>query len=80
MTVARRKQVKANGLIIISPKEFENEVHEKSIVFALVANEIVGDSLDEKPKKVMQCCKSFRISFHLNSLMSYLLYMTFNTS
>lgn len=55
MTIARRKKVKANGLIIISPKE----VHEKSIVFALVAKEIAGDSLDENPKKKSVMLKEF---------------------
>jgi len=59
MTVARRKKVKANGLIIISPKE----VHEKSIMFALVAKEITGDSLDEKPKKKSVMLKEFQNIF-----------------
>jgi hypothetical protein len=59
MTVTRRKKVKSNGLIIISLKE----VHEKSIVFALVAMEIVGDSLDEKPKKVSAMLKEFQDIF-----------------
>jgi len=40
--------VKDGGLHIISPREFDKEICEESVVFAVVATEIVEDFL-EKP-------------------------------
>jgi hypothetical protein len=56
-----------------------NEVCEESIMFALVAKEVVEKSLEEPPKKVREVLKEFIDVFPLNYLMSYPLYMTFNT-
>lgn len=55
----RRKRWKQNGPDIISSKKFEKEVNEESIVFALVAKEIVENSSNEPPKKVNAMLKEF---------------------
>jgi hypothetical protein len=54
-----KEKVKENGLNIISHKEFEKEVHEEFVVFALVANKLVESSLDEPPKKTREVLKEF---------------------
>ena len=55
----RRKRWKQNGPDIISSKKFEKEVNEESIVFALVAKEIVENSSNEPPKEVNAMLKEF---------------------
>jgi len=54
-----KEKVKENGLNIISHKEFEKEVHEEFVVFALVANELVESSLDKPPKETGEVLKEF---------------------
>jgi hypothetical protein len=71
--------VKEGGLNIISPKEFYKEICEESIVFAVVANEIVKDFLEEPPEEVREVLKEFLVFSLLNYLMFYPLCMMFNT-
>ena len=51
--------MKERGLNIISPNEFDKEICEESVVFALVAKEIVEDFLDEPPEEVKEVLKEF---------------------
>jgi hypothetical protein len=51
--------VKEGGLNIISPREFDKEIREESIVFALVVKEIVEDILEEPPEEVKRVLKEF---------------------
>jgi hypothetical protein len=71
--------VKEGRLNIISPKEFYKEICEESIVFAVVANEIVKDFLEEPPEEVREVLKEFLVFSLLNYLMFYPLCMMFNT-
>jgi hypothetical protein len=75
----KKEKVKERGLNIISLKEFDNEVCEESIVFALVAKKVVKKFLEEPPKEVREVLKEFIDVFPLNYLMFYPLCMTFNT-
>ena len=51
--------MKEGGLNIISPKEFDKEIREESVVFAVVAKEIVDDFLKEPPEEVREVLKEF---------------------
>ena len=42
-----KKHVKGKGLNLISPNDFENEVHEEFVVFALVAKNVLEKALEE---------------------------------
>jgi len=75
----KKEKVKERGLNIISPKEFDNDVCEESVVFALVAKEVVEMFLEEPLKEVREVLKEFIDVFPLNYLMFYPLCMTFNT-
>ena len=39
--------MKGKGLNLISPNDFENEVHEEFVVFALVAKNVLEKALEE---------------------------------
>jgi len=51
--------VQDGGLNIISPREFDKEICEEAIVFAVVAKEIVEDFLQEPPEKVREVLREF---------------------
>jgi len=51
--------VKKGGLNIISPREFDKEICEESIVFVIVAKEIVEDFLEEPPEEVREVLEEF---------------------
>jgi len=55
----KKNKVKEGGLNIISPREFDKEIREESIVFALVVKEIVEDILEEPPEEVKRVLKEF---------------------
>ena len=42
----KKNKVKEGGLNIISPREFDKEICEESIVFVVVANKMVKDFLE----------------------------------
>jgi len=46
-TIMKKKHVKGKGLNLISPNDFENEVHEEFVVFALVAKNVLEKALEE---------------------------------
>jgi len=49
--------VKEEGLNIISHREFDKEICEESVVFAIVAKEIIEDFLEEPPEEVREVLK-----------------------
>jgi hypothetical protein len=51
--------VKDGGLNIISPREFDKEICEEFVVFAVVAKEIVEDFLEEPPEEVREVLREF---------------------
>jgi len=51
--------MKERGLNIISPKEFDKKVNEESVVFALIAKEIVENSLEEPPEELREVLEEF---------------------
>jgi hypothetical protein len=55
----KKNKVKEGGLNIISLREFDKEICEESVVFVIVAKEIVEDFLEEPPKEVMEVLKEF---------------------
>jgi len=55
----KKNKVKEVGLNIISHREFDKEIHEESIVFALVVKEIVEDILEEPPEEVKRVLIEF---------------------
>jgi len=55
----KKNKVKEGGLNIISLREFDKEICEESVVFVVVAKEIVEDFLEEPPKEVMEVLKEF---------------------
>ena len=54
----KKNKVKEGRLNIISPREFDREICE-SVVFVVVAQEIVEDLLEEPPKEVREVLKNF---------------------
>jgi len=75
----KKNKVKEGGLNIISPREFDKEICEESIVFVAVANKMVKDFLEEPPEEVMEVLKEFLVFSFLNYLMLYPLCVMFNT-
>jgi hypothetical protein len=75
----KKNKVKEGGLNIISPREFDKEICEESIVFVVVANKMVKDFLEEPPEEVMEVLKEFLVFSFLNYLMFYPLCVMFNT-
>ena len=71
--------MKEEGLNIISPREFDKEICEEFVVFAIVAKEIIEDFLEEPPEEVREVLKKFLDVFPLNYLMLYPLCVMFNT-
>ena len=57
--IRRRKKVKERGLNIRSLKEFDKKVHEESVVFALIAKDIVENSLEERPEELREVLEEF---------------------
>jgi hypothetical protein len=56
----KKNKVKEGGLNIIrSLREFDKEICEESVVFVVVAKQIVEDFLEESPKEVMEVLKEF---------------------
>jgi len=55
----KNNKVKEGGLNIISPREFDKEICEESVVFVVVAKEIVEDFLEEPPEEVREVLKEF---------------------
>lgn len=51
--------MKERGLNIRSLKEFYKKVHEESVVFALIAKEIVENSLEEPSEDLMEVLEEF---------------------
>ena len=51
--------MKERGLNIISHKEFDKKICEESVVFVVVAKEIVEDFLEEPPEEVREVLKEF---------------------
>jgi hypothetical protein len=75
----KKNKVKEGGLNIISPREFDKEICEESIVFVVVANKMVKDFLEEPLEEVMEVLKEFLVFSFLNYLMFYPLCVMFNT-
>jgi len=55
----KKNKVKDEGLNIISPREFDKEICEESVVFAVVAKETVEDFLEEPPEEVREVLREF---------------------
>jgi hypothetical protein len=55
----KKNKVKEGWLNITSPREFDKEIYEESVVFALVAKEIVEDFLEEPPEEVREVLKEY---------------------
>jgi hypothetical protein len=74
--------VKEGGLNIISPREFDKEICEESVVFAVVAKEIVEDFLEEPPEKVREVLKEFLdvFPFKLPDVLPHIITSAFKSS
>jgi len=55
----KKNKVKEEELNIISPREFDKEICEEFVVFAVVAKEIVEDFLEEPLEEVREMLKEF---------------------
>jgi hypothetical protein len=78
----KKNKVKEGGLNIISPREFDKEICEESVVFAIVAKEIVEDFLEEPPEKVREVLKEFLdvFPFKLPDVLPHIITSTFKSS
>ena len=56
--------MKKMGLNIISHKEFDKEVCEKYVVFALVAKKVIKNYSNKPPKEVRKVLKEFLYVFY----------------
>ena len=65
-----------------SPREFDKEIYEESVVFVVVAKEIVEDFLEEPPEKVREVLKEFLdvFPFKLPDVLPHIITSTFKSS